>query len=466
MNLEDLYAALPVPLQNLACSLHGRRLRWTRYNRNFDRLLEEAEARRSGDPASIGRYRDRRLAAFVRHAAGTVPYYRRLFRELKLEPGAIQSLEDLRALPVLTKRTVQERPGEFQSEVIPPRRRLPVHTSGTTGAGLIFSTTLAAVQEQHAVWWRYWRSHGLPRGTWCAYFGGRSVVPLAQEAPPFWRRNVPGRQILFSGYHLSSATFPAYLQALREARPPWLHGYPSILGLLARLILETGSDPGYRPRWITTGAENLLTHQADALLTAFGTRPIQHYGMVEAIANFSGCRRGRLHLDEDFAAMELLPNPAAPGFRIIGTNFTNPSTPLLRYDAGDVASVDTGACDCGLPGRVVVAVDGRQEDYIILRNGARLGRMDHIFKDLTAIREAQIHQSQPGQVVVRVVRAPSYQARDETLLRKEFAKRVGDLAQVDVQYVDRLPRGPNGKLRFVVSEVPQGRIVEADRPSN
>ena len=34
-------------------------------------------------------------------------------------------------------------------------------------------------------------------------------------------------------------------------------------------------------------------------------------------------------------------------------------------------------------------MDGRQEDYVELGDGARAGRMDHVFKDLTAIRAAK-----------------------------------------------------------------------------
>ena len=129
---------------------------------------------------------------------------------------------------------------------------------------------------------------------------------------------------------------------------------------------------------MTVGAENLLAQQAALIRQAFGVKPRQHYGMSEAVANFSECEQGRLHVDEDFAAVEFLPNPAG-GYKIIGTNLSNLATPLIRYEVGDVASLADAPCDCGRPGRVVAAVDGRKEDYVVLKNGSRLGRMDHIF---------------------------------------------------------------------------------------
>ena len=309
MSLESLYQRLPVPFQNIASSFEGWRIQRRRYGNDFQRLLMAAEARAGWSDDKIQAYRDQRLQDFIQTCAEHVPFYRDLFRTGGIDPSTIRHLDDLAALPTLDKATVQDRYGQLVSPAVPPRERLQTHTSGTTGGGLRFATTLAAMQEQWAVWWRYRHWHGLQPGTWCGYFGGRSVVPLKQTHPPFWRFNYPGRQILFSAYHLSPANLPAYLKGLRRYRPPWLHGYPSLLTLLAGFMLEAGCELGYPIRWITTGAENLLDHQIDQITRAFGVRPRQHYGMAEAIANISECGRGALHVDEDFAAVEFLPNP-------------------------------------------------------------------------------------------------------------------------------------------------------------
>ena len=111
-------------------------------------------------------------------------------------------------------------------------------------------------------------------------------------------------------------------------------------------------------------------------------------------------------------------------------------------------------------------IDGRQEDYVILRNGARLGRMDHIFKDLTAIREAQIFQDTPGRIVVRVVKNPRYGSQDEAQLLQEFRKRVGEEATVEVEYPERIARTESGKLRFVISKIGAGKLVAATNNSS
>ncbi len=457
MQIETLYRRLPILAQHLTCSVEGWRVDRQRFGGDFDAILGEARSRGSWDAARLEEYRDQRLSDFVQHCAKTVPYYRRCFRECGVDPASIRRLEDLARLPVLSRAEAQEHAGDLVTTTLPSRQQVVAHTSGTTGGGFRFSTTPEAIRAQWAVWWRYRGWHGLTRDEWCAYFGGRSVVPVDQVRPPFWRYNRPGRQILFSIYHLRNDRLDAYAEEIERRRLRWLHGYPSALAILAGHVLERRRPLAHPIRWITVGAENLLPMQRALIEEAFGVPVRQHYGMAEAVANASECEHGRLHVDEDFAAVEFLPL-AGDGFRVVGTNFTNYATPLLRYDVQDHVRLASRPCDCGRPGRVLVDIDGRSEDYVVLHDGARLGRLDHIFKDMTRIREAQVVQRRVGEVIFRVVRAGGYGSHDESRLLREASQRLGRDTTVVVEYVDHLSRSPAGKLRFVVSELAEGRL--------
>lgn len=187
---------------------------------------------------------------------------------------------------------------------------------------------------------------------------------------------------------------------------------------------------------------------------AFGIKPSQHYGQVEAVANFAECEFANLHVDEDFSAVEFVPiNGEDNEYRIIGTNFTNLATPLIRYDTGDVVSLSGEKCGCGRPGRVVKDIDGRKEDYVVLKNGAKLGRMNHVFKDLVNIQEAQIYQRIPGQIEIRVVKGSNYCEKDENQLIYELRKRVGAETEIGINYINQLRRTERGNLRFVISDI-------------
>lgn len=456
--LESYYQKLPIALQNVACSVEGWRNQRNRLGGEFRELLRQAEERTYWSREQTLEYRDARLREILRHCAQSVPFYRRRFQELGIRVEDIRGLDDLSALPVLTKDEVRTAGRELVSDQVPRQQLVEAHTSGTTGSGLQFFKTQHCIREKWAIWWRYRRWHGIDIDTWCGYFGGRSVVSIAQRKPPFWRHNVSGRQILFSGYHLSPENMAAYVEALRKHRPQWLHGYPSLLALLAAYLLDRDLRLGYDVRWITVGAENLLSQQVDLIERAFGIKPVQHYGMAEDVANFSQCEHGRLHVDEDFAAVEFVPREDGVSYQVLGTSFTNPAFPLLRYAMQDMVVLDTERCPCGRPGREVLTIDGRREDYIVLRSGARLGRMDHIFKDMVRVREAQIHQKRVGEITLRVVSSHDYTPADESHLLKAARSRVGRDCDIQIEYCDRLDRSETGKLRFVVSDLHEGRI--------
>ncbi len=446
--LESAYLRLPVPLQEVAVSAVGWRTRRTRYESTFRAFLREAEERDRWSDERLAAYRDQRLAQAVAHAAAAVPHWREAFRAAGLDPRAVCGLADLAALPTLTKTELQAAPGRFTATGPDLPRAVRVHTSGTTGTGLQLLTCRDAVRRQWAMFWRFCWRHGIPFLAPCALFAGRSVVPAAQQKPPYWRFSRPTRQLVFSAYHMRSETLDAYVAELRRRRIPWLHGYPSTISLVAAHLLEHGVDLGYDLRWVTVSSETLLPHQARTIERAFGVRPRQHYSNTEGVAAISECEDGGLHVDEDFAAVELVEEGAVT--RLVGTSLWNPCMPLLRYETGDHVT-RRGLCSCGRPGRVVAGVDGRIEGYVVLRDGSRVGRMDHVFKDMVNVREAQIVQKEPGAIVLRVVRGERFADEDERRLLAEVRKRLGDRATVSIEYPDRLERTPGGKLRFVVA---------------
>lgn len=452
MNLESLYLRLPLPLQNLAIGFEGRRVQRRRYGAGFDHIQDEVQTREQLTQTQLEAYRAERLRQHLRMASQT-SYWQQRFADCGIDCSRSEPFVALSKLPILSKCEVKDQCARIINPTLNPKHLVSVHTSGTTGSGLLFWQTREMEQVTWATWWRYRRWHGLRRGNWCAYFGGRSVVPLVQHSPPFWRRNTPGQQLLFSGYHLSPSTASYYTRALCDSEIRWLHGYPSMLALLASLILELRL-PAPEIKIVTVGAENLLAAQKAVIADAFNAPVVQHYGQAEGVANFSECPMGRLHVDEDYAGVEFIPLEGDPSlFRVVGTNWHNHAFPLLRYDTGDLIELEPeGDCSCGRPGRLVKVIDGRREDYLQLSNGVQIGRLDHVFKDMVNVREAQIAQRSDCRITIRIVKGSCYTLGDEELLLREFRKRVGNEANITIEYVPHIARTKSGKLRLVVRE--------------
>jgi phenylacetate-CoA ligase len=227
-------------------------------------------------------------------------------------------------------------------------------------------------------------------------------------------------------------------------------------------MLEQNLSAPESVRIVTTGAENLLDSQRETIRKAFECEVREHYGLAESVANISECEHGRLHVDEDFSHVEFIPvDSEANQYRIVGTNWSNPAFPLFRYDTGDIATLsDEEECPCGRMGRIVERIEGRREDYVVISSGARIGRLDHIFKDMVTVRSAQIYQPDRSRVVLRIVKGKGYTQESEKRVLREARKRLGDKIEIEVEYRDEIPTTASGKLKFVVSDIESMQLPE------
>ena len=104
-----------------------------------------------------------------------------------------------------------------------------------------------------------------------------------------------------------------------------------------------------------------------------------------------------MHINEAFSFVELLKTEVKMVFQLVGTQLKNKKFPLIRYNTGDLVEYDPNfVCSCGRTSRVVSKIIGRDEDFIILKNNSKIGRLDHIFKNTVNIIESQIIQRTKG----------------------------------------------------------------------
>lgn len=452
---EQLYPRLPISLQNLACTAHGRTQRNLRYGGEFHSLLEWLEESQWWPVEEIEQYQKDQLRRLITHAYETVPYYRRVFDERKLKPGDFVSLDDLQKLPVLTKELVKEHSRELLSTKFPLKSLVFCHTSGTTGKSLQFYHEPRAIQFRWAVWWRHRKRFGVEFNQPYATFTGLPAVPLEQTEPPFWRTNRSMRQTIFPMHHIVTAKVGAIAERLNEGGFDYYSGYPSILYVLAGLLEENGYRVQAPPKMIFTGAENLFEDQRHLMSRVFQSEVTDEYGFAEGCGNASRCEADVYHEDFEFGILECdKAQSIGTGHqqgRIVATGFSSYAMPLIRYEVGDVGTWRKSGCACGRVSKLLTQIDGRAEDYVVTPEGRKILRFDYIFKDTTNVRNAQIVQKELGSISLNIVRRPTYSQSDEELLKKEIRNRISSTLSVNFQYVDEIERESNGKIRAVKS---------------
>lgn len=451
MNIAKLYYTAPKAIQNALCSIKGFLIKRERFDKRFGSQLEKYENRSFISHDAVKKFQTLRLEQIIKYCYENLPFYQKSLFQCEVYDGVKVNLVNFSNMQILNKTVVRENIEKLKPSTFSKKELLTSKTSGTTGAGLIFPTTRDADKEKWAVWWRYRRWHGMDLNCWSGHFGGQVIVSSHTLTPPFWRYNLPGKQILFSVYHLNKISAKSYVDEINKRQLTWLHGYPSFLAVLAGYIIDLNLKIHHHVQWVTTGAENLMPYQKELITKAFGVTPIEHYGMAESVANFSQCPNGKLHVDEDYSYVEFLPTKISNYYKIIGTNFTNKAFPLIRYDTGDIAKINGSPCNCGRPGRVVDEIDGRCDDYVVASDGTKIGRLP-AFKDMVNVQQAQIHQTRVGEITLKLVVNESFNKNDESNLVSELNKMLKDI-KIDISYVDKIEKTKNGKLRLVVSEL-------------
>ena len=441
-------------------SVKGWQIHKTRYLSSSHR--EAAQWLESNERMAAERLKEsqfQQLRSFIEHCYQASPYYRRKFCLHGLRPGDIKDPRDIIKIPVTPKTDLREQTDSFFTRKI-DRRMVTVHTSGTTGSPLTVYFSPEDIGARFAFLERCRRWAGVRVGQRRATFSGQSIVPKRQSSAPFWRFNRPGRQMLFSSYHLSNEHLPEYARALKECNPEIIEGYPSSIHIVAEYFLRNHLLGVVKPAAVLVTAETVLPHQREAIEKAFEAKLFNQYASSEGAPFISECRAGHLHTHLDSGLIEILRSdgtPTQPGElgEMVVTSFTTRMTPLLRYAIGDVAvpANDAEKCPCGLPFPFVQAIGGRVDDILYTRDRGYVGRLDTVFKKLpNSLVEAQIIQISLERIILRVVPdRKRYRPAHAALVVSEMRKRLGQVVDIQVEELEQIPRSANGKMRPVIN---------------
>jgi len=448
------YRRSPIWAQESLISAKHSLRRMMREGRAFEAIAARVNESQWWSERALRDFQSANLRTVVESAACQVPYYRDRYRSLNLNFGNLEFPEDMAKLPSITKTDVREGGKSLVSE----KKRGPLFsgsTSGTTGAPLSLYQDRHAINRENAFIWRQLFWAGLRRGERRAWMRGDMIVPSTQEKPPYWRMNHAENMLMLSSYHLSESAAPAYLDSLAGFDPVVIQAYPSSIGFLAAWMLSAGVHyRGSSLRGIVTSSETLSAIQRREIESAFACRVFDWYGQFERVAAIGTCERGRHHLLTDYSYVEML--PAEDGlFELVGTGFNNMSMPLIRYRCGDLVrpAPATERCACGRSFPLIEEIVGRVDDPIKLPDGRSVGRLDHLFKGVEGILEAQIRQDRRDTLTMLVVASAAFSDRTREILQSNARHRLGESIALEIRPVDSIPRTRNGKFKGVVCNV-------------
>ncbi|MFC1883725.1 phenylacetate--CoA ligase family protein [Thermodesulfobacteriota bacterium] len=399
-------------------------------------------------------YRKRRLRQIIEHAYRNVPYYTDVFRSAGITPRDIRTEDDLKHIPLISKRDLQSLPvGEITSRGIRENSLIVRKTSGSTGEPSIIRRTWLEERILQGFRWRSLRSLG-----W-RVSDKLSNIGLPEQIQPS-DYQLPARFFHSLGFYRNKKidclqSIGKILQELDEQHLDVITGYPGVLSKMAQMI-DNNDCMRNKPRFIAAGGETLTRGMKDQISNAFGAPVYNLYGSHEFNLIAWECREtGELHTCDDNVFLEIQREgvPVGEGEKgeVVITGLHSFAMPFIRFRLGDVVTRGSDICSCGQPFSTISEVLGRMHDYFHLPGGGIVHpyEINRAIKgqipDL--IRQHQLIQETRERIIMKIVPIKRIQRNVIELLEESMKEILGRNIDFKIMQVDEIAIGPSGKFR-------------------
>ena len=302
-------------------------------------------------PETIRQHQWERIETLVKHAYETTCFWRRRFAATGLSPGGIESWDDFRRIPLLTKSDLRT----HRDEIISDRYdRATLHRSLTSGStGVSVETFQDSARHEHG------RACTLRSDEWSGWRRGERVAMIWGN-PEYlkhgwrgWLRNsFLERATYLDTLKMDRESMARFVATLRRSPPSLVFGHAHSLYLFAEFVRSEGG-PGFRPNGIISSAMVLHDWERLAIEDVFQCPVTNRYGCEEVGLIACECEEHHgLHVNADAVYVEVLrpdgtpARPAETGMVVV-TDLHNRAMPLIRYQIGDMAAWASRPCPCG-----------------------------------------------------------------------------------------------------------------------
>lgn len=397
------------------------------------------------------------LDALLRHAYGTVPYYRESWRGL-YDPGEPLTPDRFSRLPLVKRGDLQAHFDALKSTVVPAAHG-PVtesRTSGSTGMPVrVLKTEFVELLWQAVLLREHqWFMRDL-RGKLASIRQGVTEGEADGWGPATGAVVRTGRSAALP----ILADVDSQLLWLERQQPDYLLTYPSNLAELIRRSLARGTRLS-RLREVRTFGEVLSPETRELCRQAWGVPVTDAYSSQEVGYIALQCPlHEHYHVQSECVLMEILDDQGsacAPGEvgRVVVTPLHNFAMPLVRYEIGDYT--EAGApCDCGRGLPVLRRVAGRVRNMLVLENGAYYWPAfgsGSLFT-IAPILQQQLVQKSFNTIEVRLVTARPLTSAEEERLRRHVQARLPAPFEIHFSYCNTIGRSTGGKYEDFLSEV-------------
>ena len=399
--------------------------------------------------SEIRTWQENQLKRVVHQAYDHTVYWRRMFDERRLKPEDIQTMDDLKKLPILTKADVRAHYEEMIADNAAQFRHRKDQTGGTTGEPMRYLT------DENV--WGYVSANKIVAWRTTGYRFGDPFMALG-SASIFKKHASLARRVLdkirneraYNSLNLDGELCRKYIEILEKQHIHYIYGYASAIYLLAKYALDNGIDMSYMRGAFTT-SENLTVAYRETIERAFGCRVMDCYGARDAAVTAYEITPGSYHLGYS-AFLEVVDEFEPHKGTLVSTNLLNMAFPMLRYEYGDIAELDNAPSEYN--GQVLHQLCGRVSDVLRLNNGHVLTSPGFtILMRNFPVAAYDIQKLSGTSVRMQVVVTNTWTDTEEKRLIDEMQRYVGEGCEFALEYVSHFEPLKNGKRKYFMNDL-------------
>jgi len=421
----------------------------------YDLALTIPKTRKELENLQEERLRETLIRAFL-----YVPFYRKLFNRLNINPNNIELPKDISLIPPTTPEILREYGSEFVAEDV---RIYAVHGSGTTtGYPKLIYRTYNDFKESAKI------------AAWCFQKIGVREDDRVLIAQPFGFWAV-GNITMEAFRLLGALSIPLglppnneiVLYILKKTKPNVIWTSPTRMLLFTRYLLKHGINPKehFNVRLIITAGDKISVREKEFLREEWGAEVYEIYGSEETdCLGFECSEHSGIHILENYFYVEIVnpetfePVKVGEIGKILITTLTKEGMPLIRYDLGDFVRLLDYSCSCGVP-FIKVEVLGRSNDVLVLSEGTKIYpyQVEDLLKSYREIIQYQlILDEKNGKDVLIFL----LEVRDDVDVRDLESRLKNDIWKLSSDFADAINEG---HVEVVFKFVKEGYIQPTER---
>jgi phenylacetate-CoA ligase len=402
-----------------------------------------------------------KLKKVVWNSLNHVPYYKQIYKTLDDYDYFNKNFSEIfMNLPCVSKQLYRKNYDMFISDDTDKKSLISEYTSGSVGEPFICYKSSSDKMNIFFSLYRHRKKHfsNLKMSDKCLKFYG-SWTDI----------NIENNMLLLSVFYLNKQNITRYVESIISFQPRWIFSTPSSIYNFLHLLNECELISAFREKtnidYIETTGEILTENIKKYIEDSLSVKVHDHYGCREIWHLAFRCNYNNLHISNDNTLIEIVDKEGKNiGYNSEGevaiTGLNNFDVPFIRYRIGDVGSISSCKCGCGLDAPILNLAGGRVTESIKLPNGTEVSSVviHHIFRKLgkvlvSGVEQYFVEQNDTNILIFNLVVNSNFNESQEQLIRSFAKTAISDEVDIIFRYKNTIDLSQTGKHKSFVSNI-------------